>query len=84
MNKPDKTKLSLKFIEESLIYLSGDETANHVNFLQPMLISYTHHAIVGPLEGDIRKESKISTSGNYPELGFILYQPEYLFRPVLR
>ena len=30
---------------KSLVYLLGGETANHVNFMQHMLV-YTHHAIL--------------------------------------
>ena len=36
----EQTKLVLKFIERSLICLMGEETENHVNFMQPMLIPY--------------------------------------------
>ena len=48
---------------ESLIYLVGGKTANHVNFMQHMLVS-THHAIFSSLEGNIAEVSKILTSGN--------------------
>ena len=34
------------------IYLVGGETANHVNFMQIMLV--THHVILGSQEGNIR------------------------------
>ena len=47
----------------------GDETAKHVNFVQSMLLSYSS-LYFSSLEGDIRKVSKISTTGNYFETGF--------------
>ena len=53
----NNSKLLLNSLK-SLIYLLVGETANHVNFMQ-----HTHHAILA-LEGDIRKVSKILTSGN--------------------
>ena len=37
MNKIIKTVV--KIHEQSLVYLFGDKTANHVNFMLPMLIS---------------------------------------------
>ena len=37
--KNEQTKLTLKFSKKkSFIYLLGDETSTHVNFMQPMLI----------------------------------------------
>ena len=38
MNKQNKTVV---YIHESLIYLLGGETANHVNFMHSMLVSYS-------------------------------------------
>ena len=32
-------KMVVKIHEESLVYLCGDKTANHVNFMLPVLIS---------------------------------------------
>ena len=57
MNKLSKT-MAIIFIKKYLIYMFGDETANHVNFIQPMLISYVSCSF-SPLEVDIRKVSKI-------------------------
>ena len=59
-NKNYQTKQNIK----SLLYLLGSETANHVNFMQPMLVSYST-CYSNSLEGDNRKESKILTSGNH-------------------
>ena len=47
----------------TIVYLLGCETANHVNFMQHMLV-YTHRAIFSSLEGDIAEVSKIFISGN--------------------
>ena len=57
-----KIKTVVKIHERSLVYLSGDKTANHVNFMLPMLIHA--HAIFSSLEGDIRKVSNLLTSDN--------------------
>ena len=54
MNKIIKTVV--KIHEQSLVYLCGDKTANHVNFMLPMLVSCSCY--FSSLEGDIRKVSK--------------------------
>ena len=38
-NEKKYIKTVVKIHEESLVYLCGDKTANHVNFMLPMLIS---------------------------------------------
>ena len=38
-NEEKKIKTVVKIHEESLVYLCGDKTANHFNFMLPMLIS---------------------------------------------
>ena len=48
---------------KSLIYLLGGETANHINFMQHMLV-HTHPAIFSSVEGNIADVSKILTFGN--------------------
>ena len=58
----NKTKMLLKLFK-SLIFLLGGETANHVNFMQPILVSYST-CYFSPLEGGIAEWSKILTSGN--------------------
>ena len=40
VDKQNKTKLLLKLLKP-LVYLSGGETANHVNLMQPVLVSYS-------------------------------------------
>ena len=58
-------KTVVKIHEQSLVYLCGVKTANHVNFMLPMLISCSiAHAIFSSLEGDIRKVSNLFTSEN--------------------
>ena len=56
MNKQNKTVVK---IHKSL----GCETANHVNFMQHMLVLYSLCYFSSP-DGDIRNVSKILTSGN--------------------
>ena len=51
VNKQNKTKVLLKFIKV-LIYLLGGGIANHVNFMQPMLVSYLSYYF-SPSESDI-------------------------------
>ena len=48
---------------KSLISLLGGETANHVNFMQHMLVSYSS-CYFSPLEVNIAEVSNILTSGN--------------------
>ena len=65
----------------SLIYLKGDETANHVNFMQPMLSSYSSRYF-SALEGNIRKESNfqpLETSLSL-FLSIIILQASYVVR----
>ena len=62
MNKQNKTKLLLKFMR-ILIYLLEGETANHANFMQPMLVSYSS-CCFSSVEGNIAEVSTILTSGN--------------------
>ena len=47
----------------SLIYLLGDETANYLNLMQHMLVSYSLYYF-SSIEGDVRKVSKILASEN--------------------
>ena len=54
MNKQNRTVV--KILKQSLIYPLGDEKANHVNFMQPMLISCS--CFFSSLEGIIRKGVK--------------------------
>ena len=56
----------------TLFYLLGGEIITHANFLQPMLVSYSS-CYFRSLEGDIRKVTNISTSGNQFALASILY-----------
>ena len=84
-NKGKLTKLIkqlFKSIKSLYFYLLGSKTANHVNFMLPMLILCSCY--FSSLEGDIRKVSKILASGNYIELVFIPYQPPGQFEPVFR
>ena len=66
----------------SLIYLLEGETANHVNFMQHMLVSYSS-CCFSSLEVNIVEVSKILTSGNLFELVIIQYHLLGQFRPVL-
>ena len=40
INKPNQTVVKIYYLE-SLIYQFGGETANHKNFMQPTLVSYS-------------------------------------------
>ena len=60
--KQNKRRLLLKSFLKSLIYLLGGETASQVNFMQPMLVSYSSYYL-SSLEGDIANVTKILTSG---------------------
>ena len=71
-NKHNKNDVKIHI--KSLTYMLGGETANCVNFMQPLLISYSSYYF-SPLKGDI---------GNVSELVFILYRPVRQFRPVFR
>ena len=82
MNKQNKTKQLLK-VMKVFVYLLGCETANHVNFMQYMLVLYSLYYF-SSLEGDIAEVLKILTSGNKFELVFILYYLLGQFRPVFR
>ena len=62
MNNHNITKQLLKFMK-SLVYLLGCETANHVDYMQHMLVLYSS-CYFSSLEGDIAEVSKILTSGN--------------------
>ena len=62
--KTNKTKQNCcKSPSKSLIYLLGGETANHVNFMQHMLVLYSS-CYFSSLEGNNAEVSKILTSGN--------------------
>ena len=39
--KCKQNKTGLKICKKSLVYMLGDKTANHDNFMQPMLIAYS-------------------------------------------
>ena len=58
--------------KKSLIYLLGGEIANHVNFMQNMLVLHSS-CYFSSLEGNIAEVSKIIHSGNYFELVFMQY-----------
>ena len=62
MNKQNKTKLLLIFMKVFNLPL-GCETANHVTFMQHMLV-FNSSCYFSSIEGDIRKVSKKFTSGN--------------------
>ena len=68
---------------DNIIYGLGNETANHVNFMQHMLVSYSS-CYFSSLEVNIGEVSKILTSGNQFELVFILYHPVGQFIVVFR
>ena len=61
-NKTKQNKTVVK-IHECLIYLLGGETANHVNFMQHMLVSHSS-CYFSSLEDIIAEVSKILTSAN--------------------
>ena len=62
MNKQNKTKQLLKFMKVLSLPV-GNETANHVNFMQHMLGLYSSCYFTS-LESDIVEVSKILTFGN--------------------